>query len=121
MYLRMQQGPEINWGHAQGLSGFIDFVRRKEFGSIFLIANPVLTFSISKLFKHITYYFSDLFLSFGFILPILGIGGIFLGKILKEKKVVLLSVSFLILLIVQLVLLSTIDPKSDGGSFQISK
>jgi len=121
MYLRMQADSEINWGHVQGLSGFIDFVRRKEFGSIFLIANPVLTFSISKLFKHITYYFSDLFLSFGFILPILGIGGIFLGKILKEKKVVLLTSSFLLLLITQLVLLSTIDPKSDGGSFQISK
>ena len=121
MYLRMQADPEINWGHAQGLSGFIDFVRRKEFGSIFLIANPVLTFSIFKLFKHITYYFSDLFLSFGFILPILGFVGIFLGKILKDKKVILLSVSFFLMLIVQLVLLSTIDPKSDAGSFQINK
>ena len=121
MYWRMQADPEINWGHAQGLSGFIDFVRRKEFGSIFLIANPVLTFSISKLFKHIAYYFSDLFLSFGFILPTLGFVGIFLGKILKDKKVILLSVSFFLLLTVQLVLLSTIDPKSDAGSFQISK
>ena len=121
LFIRMQQGPEINWGHAQGLSGFIDFVRRKEFGSIFLIANPVLTFSISKLFKHITYYFSDLFLSFGFILPILGVVGIFLGKILSDKKTVILAASFLLLLVTQLVLLSTIDPKSDAGSFQISK
>ncbi len=121
MYLRMQADPEINWGHANGTWGFVDFVRRKEFGSIFLIANPVLTFSISKLFKHIIYYFSDLFLSFGFILPILGTGGIFLGKVLKDKKVVLLTSSFLLLLITQLVLLSTIDPKSDAGSFQISK
>lgn len=121
MYWRMQQGPEINWGHAQGISGFVDFVRRKEFGSIFLIANPVLTFSLFKLFKHFWVYFVNLLLQFGIVLPIFGVLGITFGGLYKDRKLRFLIFSFLAVVCVQLTLLSTIDPLEKGSPFQLTK
>ena len=121
MYFRMQQSPEINWGHAQGIFGYIDFLRRKEFGSIFLLSNPVLQFHLVKVFKHFWAYSENLFLGFGVILPIITLAALAFLGILKRRKVFFLLLSFICLTVVQLVLLSTIDPLDAGSPFQITK
>ena len=120
MYIRMQQSPQINWGHAQGLAGFIDFVRRREFGSIFLLSNPVLTFSLIKLFKHFQLYLKEILTGFGIILPFFALTPLVLGKF-TDRKVLLITFSFFIIMLVQLTLLSTIDPTGEDNPFQISK
>src|SRR3989344_1067314 len=121
MYFRMQTDPEVNWGHALGISGFLDFVRRREFGSIFLIANPVLTFSLFKVFKHFWVYFQNLFVQFGIILPIIGVLGLFFNGLVGDRKMRFLIFSYIALVFVQLVLLSTIDPLDKNSPFQINK
>lgn len=121
MFLRMQDNPQINWGHAKGISGFWYYLRRQEFGSIFLIANPVLTFNPIKVFKHYTLYFIELFSSFGVVLPIfILIAGAFF-RLFKQKEFVFLLCLFALLVFVQLFLLGTIDPTGDDNPFQISK
>ena len=120
MFFRMQQSPEINWGHAKGIGGFIDYVRRKEFGSIFLIANPVLVFSPVKLFSHFAYYFRNLFFDLGVALPLFALASFFAGKF-RDRRFVFLLLSFLILVFVQLFLLSTIDPGGEDNPFQLNK
>lgn len=120
MYMRMQQNPEINWAHVQGMAGFIDYMRRREFGNIFLIANPVLKFSILKFFKHIWVFLVHIFVNFGIILPLLAIVSGILG-FFRDKKYSLLTVSFLVVIITQLFLLSTIDPTDSESPFQITK
>lgn len=120
MYLRMQQNPQINWGHAQGVAGFIDYVRRKEFGNIFLIANPVLKFSIIKFLKHTWVFLVHIFTNFGVILPFLVIVSGILG-FFRDKKSIFLILSFLVIITTQLFLLSTIDPSEVDSPFQISK
>ncbi|MBI4157575.1 DUF2723 domain-containing protein [Candidatus Woesebacteria bacterium] len=120
MYWRMQQSPEINWGHAEGLSGFLYYVRRQEFGSIFLLANPALTFHLGKTIKHLALYFQSLFVTFGVILPFIALGGAFFG-VFKNRKFTFLIISFFILAFVQLFLLSTIDPAGENNPFQINK
>lgn len=121
MFFRMQQAPEINWGHAKGISGFWFYLRRQEFGSIFLIANPVLTFNPIKVYKHYVQYFIELFSSFGVVLPIsILFSGIFL-KLFKKREVLFLLLVFALILFVQLFLLGTIDPTGDDNPFAISK
>ncbi|OGD85303.1 hypothetical protein A2164_02930 [Candidatus Curtissbacteria bacterium RBG_13_35_7] len=121
LYFRMQATPEINWGHAQGIGGFIDFIRRKEFGNIFLIANPVLKFSILNFFKHIYSYFANMFGSFGVILPILIPVSLVFTKFKISQKYILLFTSIVIIILIQLFLLSTIDPNNSDSPFQIHK
>jgi len=121
LYLRMQKSPQINWGHAEGLSGFIYFVRRQEFGSIFLLANPVLQFNLLKVVKHFYLYFANLATSFGVILPIITLPVLALGRLFANRKVTLVFLSYVFLVSVQLVLLSTIDPTGEDNPFQINK
>jgi len=121
MIVRMQQNPVINWGHAKGISGIIYYLRRKEFGSIFLIKNPVLTFSIIKYFKHIYVYLLDIVVGFGVVLPILVPLGLAKEGLWKDRKVIFLALSWLLIVLVQLFLLSTIDPLGADNPFQITK
>ena len=121
MFLRMLQDPVINWGHAKGIAGYFYYVRRMEFGSIFLIKNPVLTFSLIKYFKHIYVYLLDIVVGFGVILPILVPLGLVKEGLWKDKKVIFLVCSWLVLVLVQLFLLSTIDPMGADNPFQINK
>lgn len=121
MFLRMQQDPQINWGHAKGIAGYLYYIRRMEFGSIFLIKNPVLTFSVVKYFKHIYVYLQDFIVGFGVILPILVPLGLVKEGLWKDKKVIFLVCSWLIIVLVQLFLLSTIDPLGADNPFQINK
>ncbi len=121
MFLRMQQNPVINWGHADGILGFVDFIRRKEFGSAFLISNPVLTYSPVKNFWQIVYYFRDLLFEFGLVLPVSVLLFFFLKPREDLKKFLFLLYSFLLLVFVQLFLLSTIDPTDPANPFQINK
>lgn len=121
MFFRMQQNPEINWGHAKGVWGFWYYLRRHEFGSIFLIANPVLTFNPIKVYKHYVQYFIELFSSFGVVLPIsILFSGIFL-KLFKKREILFLLLVFALILFVQLFLLGTIDPTGEDNPFAISK
>ena len=121
MYLRMQQSPEINWGHAKGISGFLYFVRRSEFGSIFLLSNPVLKFTLLKVFKHFNLYFANLLFSFGVILPVITLIGAIFAKFYKNRRLTFITFSFFTIVAVQLVLLSTIDPSGEDNPFQINK
>jgi len=121
MFWRMQQGPEINWGHAKGFAGFVDYLRRREFGSIFLISNPVLTFSIIKLFRQFWVFFISFFANFAVVLPLIGIGGLVLSKAWEDRRIILLFGAFVILTCIQLTLLSTIDPLEAGNPFQLNK
>src|SRR3989344_5105059 len=121
MYLRMQRQPEVNWGHAEGFSGFWYFVRRQEFGSIFLLSNPALKFTLLKVFKHFYLYFAGLLVGFGVILPVITLVGAVFGKFYKNRKLVLVTFAFLTIVAVQLVLLSTIDPTGEDNPFQINK
>ncbi len=121
MLLRMQQDPVINWGHAKGISGYLYYLRRKEFGSIFLIKNPVLTFSLIKYAKHIYVYILDIIVGFGVVLPVLVPLGLVKEGLWKEKKVIFLVFSWLTVVLVQLFLLSTIDPLGADNPFQITK
>ncbi len=121
MFLRIQENPVINWGHAQGLGGFIDFIRRKEFGNIFLLANPVLQFSILKFFRHIWAFTLSFLTNFGVILPILILPAAVFARLYQNRLYILLFVSFLVLILVQLFLLSTIDPLEEDSPFEISK
>jgi tetratricopeptide (TPR) repeat protein len=121
MFWRMQQNPEINWGHASGISGFWYYLRRQEFGSIFLIANPALTFNPIKVFKHYVLYLIELLSSFGVILPVfILIGGVFF-KLFRQREAVFLICVFVFTLFVQLFLLGTIDPTGADNPFAISK
>jgi len=120
MFFRMQQDPLINWGHSEGISGFWYFVRRQEFGSIFLLSNPALTFHLGKTWNHYYSYFLSLFGGFGVILPFLIPFAGFFGSF-KDKKFLFLLFSFLILVFIQLFLLSTIDPSGENNPFQINK
>src|SRR3989344_7020055 len=121
MYLRIQKAPEINWGHAQGIGGFWYFVRRQEFGSIFLLSNPALKFTLLKVFKHFYLYFANLATSFGVILPIITLPVLVIGRLFANRKVTLVFLSFVFFVFVQLVLLSTIDPTGEDNPFQINK
>lgn len=121
MYIRMQDNPEINWGHAKSVGEFIDFVRRKEFGSIFLIANPTLTFSIVKFYRHIIVYFVNMFTDFGVIVPMITIVTLGFWGFLKQKKIIFLLVCFWIMVFIQLFLLSTIEPGGADNPFQLNK
>lgn len=121
MYFRMQSNPPINWGHAKGIGEFINFVRRREFGSIFLIANPVLTFSLVKFYKHIIAYFVNLFTDFGAIVPVITLASLGFWEFLKQKKVIFLLLCFVIMVFIQLFLLSTIDPGGENNPFQLNK
>lgn len=118
MYWRMQADPAVNWGHARGIDGFWYFLRRQEFGSIFLLANPVLTYTLEKTIKQFKAYFASLFAGFGIVLPLFA----FLIVPLKaDRKVVLLISCFILLVFVQLFLLSTIDPTGEDNPFQLNK
>ena len=121
MFVRMQQDPVINWGHAKGIAGYLYYVRRQEFGSIFLIKNPVLTFSLIKYFKHIYVYLQGIVIGFGVVLPILVPLGLVKEGLWKDRRVILLVSSWLMIVLVQLFLLSTIDPLGAGNPFQINK
>ncbi len=121
MYLRMQNNPVIDWGHAHGFVEFVYFVQRREFGSIFLIANPVLTFTLIKFFKHIGTYFLSLLVDFGVILPILTLVSLGFWKFLKEQSVTFLVICFGIMTFIQLFLLSTIEPGGADNPFQLNK
>ena len=121
MYLRMQKSPEVNWGHAEGIGGFLYFVRRVEFGSIFLLSNPALKFTLLKVFKHFNLYFANLLFSFGVILPVITLTGAVFARFYKNRKLVLTTFAFFTIVAVQLTLLSTIDPSGEDNPFQINK
>ncbi|MEK7581356.1 MAG: DUF2723 domain-containing protein [Patescibacteria group bacterium] len=121
MFFRAEQNPEINWGHPSGLVGFIDYVRRKEFGSGFLISNPVLTFHLAKFFKHFYFYFRETILEFAAVLPLFMLGGFFVNDKGAKRKFWLILSSLAFLVFIQLFLLSTIDPGGDDNPFQINK
>lgn len=120
MYFRMQEHPAINWGHHEGISGFVDYVRRREFGNIFLLSNPALRFSIFNFLKHIWAFNSYFLINFAVILPVLIIISSVFRQI-RSKKYIFLCLSFLVIITVQLFLLSTIDPLEKNSVFQINK
>lgn len=120
MWWRMSVDPAVNWGHARGLGGFYYYLRRQEFGSIFLIANPVLTFHVVKFFKHLQEYFPTLLTSFGVILPLAVVAGPF-TKLFSDRRAQFILFCFLGTLFIQLFLLSTIDPTGIDNPFQIGK
>lgn len=118
MYLRIQADPVVNWGHAKGIAGFFYFVRRQEFGSIFLLSNPVLKFELLKLLKHFKEYTVAILVNFGVVLPILAFSTL---PFRSSRSTWLLVFCFGALVIVQLTLLSTIDPTGESNPFQINK
>lgn len=118
MYWRMSADPPVNWGHASGLAGFWYFVRRQEFGSIFLLSNPALRFTLLKVILHFKQYFVSYLTGFGVVLPLLALVPV-IFKLTREIK--LIASSLFILVVVQLVLLSTIDPTGVDNPFQINK
>lgn len=121
LFFRMQQGPEINWGHAQGIGGFIDYVRRKEFGSGFLLSNPALVYSPLKNIKQIGLFAKTLLFEFGLVLPVAGVAGVVFSKIEKRREYLLVLFAFLLYSFIQLFLLSTIEPGGEGNPFQLNK
>lgn len=121
MFVRMQANPIVNWGHVKNLGEFIDFVRRREFGSGFLISNPSLLYSPVKNFWQIVVYLRSLLFEFGLILPISTLLMFFLKTRENGRQFLFLFYSFLILVFVQLFLLSTIDPVDPNNPFQLNK
>ncbi len=121
MFWRMKNDPFVNWGHVKTVGDFINFVRRKEFGSGFLISNPSLLYSPVKNINQILAYFKSLLFEFGLILPISAILMFFVKTAENSKQFLFLFYSFLILVFVQLFLLSTIDPFSVNNPFQLNK
>jgi len=120
MYWRMQTDLPINWGHAKGLGGFWYFLRRQEFGSIFLISNPVLTFSPVKVFNQAGGFLSSLFTSFAGILVLVVPVGIFL-KSARVRNLAFLALCFAAISGIQLVLLGTLGAPSEENPFQLNK
>jgi len=116
MYYRMLQLPEINWGHVESFTGFIEFVRRKEFGGFFIIQTPVSTFMLSKFIGHIVYFYIALFLEFA-ILPLALIYPLTHKPFSKSFS--LLAFSFLVIFLIQMLTIATIEPNSE--TFQINK
>jgi len=121
MYFRMQANPEINWGHHSGLAGFVDYARRKEFGSGFLLSNPALIYNPLKNFKQIWFFVKAWFFEFGMLMPVLGILGVFYSKVEARREYLMLFYCFFAYAFVQLFLLSTIDPGGEGNPFQLNK
>ena|GEM_PF-3680615 len=121
MYSRMMADPSVNWGHVQNLWDFVDFVRRKEFGSFFIVSNSSSVFSPAKLIGHFDIYFKSLLKNFAFILPILTPIALSLANRLKSKKVRLLISSYFILLVVSLFTLSSLNPYEQHSPFNFSK
>lgn len=120
MYMRMQEGLPINWGHAQGLEGFWYFIRRQEFGSIFLIANPVLTFSPIKVFGQVSAFLYSLFTTFAVILVlVVPISVIF--KDVRRRNFFFIVLCFILITLVQLFLLGTLGAPSEDNPFQLNK
>lgn len=120
MFWRMQADPVINWGHIQNLSEFISFVRREEFGGFFVIDNPILKFSLVNLGKHFYVYFQEAFVNYVAIIILALLTVILTLRRLLDKMQIFLFLSFLLLLIFQMIALSNIDPKPDSF-LQISK
>lgn len=120
LYFRMQANPEINWGHHSGIGGFIDYVRRKEFGSGFLLSNPALVYSPLKNAQQIWTFFKSWFVEFGLILPIFALASFLIGRE-KRKEIILIWGAFGVYAFVQLFLLSTIEPGGVNNPFQLNK
>lgn len=120
MYWRMGQNPAVNWGHVEGPGGFVDYLRRKEFGTAFLISNPVLTYHVGKNINQIISYAKTLTGEFAVVLPLFGLATLFAGNKYKRLSLALLVIFFL-LTFVQLFLLSTIDSADSGNPFQLNK
>lgn len=121
MYFRMQANPEINWGHHWGIPGFFDYVRRKEFGSGFLLSNPALIYNPLKNIKQIFFFARAWFFEFGMMMPIFGVVGAFYSKVHARREYLLLLYCFFVYAFVQLFLLSTIDPGGENNPFQLNK
>lgn len=121
MYFRMIASPPVNWGHVKNLWDFVDFVRRKEFGSFFIVSNTSSMFSPAKLIGHFDIYFKSLLRNFAFILPILTPIALVLASKLKSEKVRLLVLSYFILLVASLFTLSSLDPYQQHSPFNFSK
>ncbi len=120
MYFRMMADPPVNWGHVKNLWDFIDFVRRKEFGSFFIVSNQSSMFSPAKLIGHFDIYFKSLLGNFVFILILTPIALAF-GNKLKSKQLRLLILSYFILFVVSLFTLSSLDPYQQHSPFNFSK
>lgn len=121
MYFRMLQGPEINWGHVGNLGQYVDFVRRREFGSFFLLQTPATKFSFTFLFKHIASFAGSIFANMGLILPIIALVFLVWGKFWKDKKIVFAAVCFLLLSLAAIVVLATFDPTVPFSPIPVSK
>lgn len=114
MYWRMAQAPEINWGHVSNFWQFIDFVRRREFGGFFLLANEGIKFSPVNFYKHLVQFFANTLSNLGLILPVVTPFIILWGRLWRQKRVSLLLAAFWVLVVLQLLSISTIDP---GGEY----
>lgn len=118
IYLRAIAGTPINWGHVQNLSQFFDYLRRREFGSFFLIANEAARFSIVNFLEHWLFLLLALFgayLPFLFILTYV----FFFREFFKKRELILLVALFLSIGSIQLLSLSTISPTDE--IFEFSK
>lgn len=121
MYFRMQAEPAVNWGHVASLGQYIDFVRRREFGSFFLLQTEATKFSFTFLFKHVASFAGSIFVNMGLILPIVALVFLVWGKFWKDKKIVFAVVCFFLLSLAAIVVLATFDPTVPFSPFPVGK
>lgn len=121
LFLRMAQLPVVNWGHVKTLTDFSNFVSRKEFGTFFLIQNPVNKFALWKPFANVGYYLYSTVFELGIIIPPMLVLTLFVLKLYKDKNVKLLILSTLVLTGFTIATLSSIDAIADAALYHISK
>lgn len=116
IFLRSLSSTPINWGHVDNFFAFFDYLRRKEFGSFFLIANEAARFNFGHFLAHWLYFFGEIFKN----LPVFAIitsGFLIWGPLYKRKEFLLLVLMFFTIGFFQLLSLSTIDPADEIFEF----
>lgn len=120
LFFRMLANPEVNWGHVQNLADFWSYLRREEFGSLFLISNPELRFSLIKLVRHILVFMYHLFINFSVLIVPITAFVILKKRVTLGKNAAFPLTSCSLILFFSFITLSTIDPLLHQ-SFQIRK
>lgn len=116
IFIRSLAETPVNWGHVKNFGEFFDYLRRREFGSFFLIANEVTRFNLGFLVKHFVYLLIAVFKNFS-IIAIGFLGVLFWGGIYKVKGFTLLLMVFGLLSFFQIFSLSTLDPAGEIFDF----
>jgi Flp pilus assembly protein TadD len=110
MFWRMSANPLVNWDHVTTFNQFVDFVRRKEFGGFFLLANSQLHFKFTSPIGHLFLLLWKLTLEYLVVLPLGFVAALFAIDLKKNKELLVLLASFVILTTLQVLSLGTIDP-----------